>query len=264
MQSLSDEPVDAEASLLNSMIESLSASVDRIAVALKDLSPEKRQAIASLCAVHNLSQKSEIQILWAHCELAEFQELRGASAKTPKERAEALLAVASSSRALYEAIAELSLRDSFDLHLLSNTLAEGWPLDTPEKSIPVPTAMQLETVGRIAQAMASEVTAGAGASGRRPTLPRYAAHVGQIWRAVRDAGISPGRGGEFEKLCDEIFSLAGVPSKAEGAVRYFNEKLLPRLSAANPVSESFDAAIEASIAALMEKMGTEDLRKNPP
>ena len=239
-------------------------SFESVASAISALQPEKRQRVAKLCSERGLSKAAEIRILHAICELANLRLDRGLSVRTPKESAAALLAVAKSAHDLFLAISNLSLRDAMSLQMETGHLAKGWPADFSERYVPVPTPAQLEAVERVAQSLADEISARSAAGGRRPTLERYAAHIGQVWRAVDGYCVQPGRGGDFERLCDAVFELSGIPSKAEGAVRHFKEHILPTLQRKDPIQDSFESAFDAFILRLVERIADEDLRKNPP
>jgi hypothetical protein len=57
--------------------------------------------------------------------------------------------------------------------------------------------------------------------GRKNTLRYYAWHVDKIAECVEQKAMGLGRGGDFERLCDAVWSAADVPSKAAGAIREF-------------------------------------------
>ena len=257
-------PEKHEADLLMAMTGGMMRSVDRIAAAVAGLSPEMRLAVSGLCKRFEIQGLSEVRILAVLCELMDFKRTREAVARTPKERAADLLAVATASRSLFDAIARLSMRDSFNLHMGAIDIAETWPEGVPEKVIPTPTAAQLETVGVVAQVLAGCMDSAAAPGGSRPTREVHAANIAQIWRAFRDSGVKPRRGsGGFEGFCNEVFALAGVPSAARGAIKLFNEKFLPAMRQKSAVGDAFEAAIDTSMRELMGKIEAEERRKNP-
>ena len=57
--------------------------------------------------------------------------------------------------------------------------------------------------------------------GRKRKTHVYARHIESICNAVKNSNIKIGRGGDFEKLCNAVFEAAGIPAKAEGAIRVF-------------------------------------------
>jgi hypothetical protein len=61
-------------------------------------------------------------------------------------------------------------------------------------------------------------------SGRRPLLDEYSMFIGFLWDDVKARDFSPGRNNNFHKLCDAVFLAAGVPAKAEGALRRYLSK----------------------------------------
>lgn len=259
-----DARVEREADLVMAMTYGLRQSVDRTAASIGEMPTDKRRAVSDLCAKFEIKGLSEVRILAVVSELVDFKRTREVVARTPKERAADLLAVADASRSLFDAIAKLSLRDSFNLHVGANDIAKTWPKAAPERAIPTPTAAQLETIGVVAQVLAGRMASNAPPGGSRPTREVHAANIAQIWRAFRDSGAKPRRGsGGFEGFCNELFELAGVPSAARGAIKLFNEKFLPTLQQGSGVGEAFEAALEASMQELKEKIEADERRKNP-
>ena len=258
-----ETPEKADDDLLMAMIYGLRQSVDRTAVAIAELSPEKRRAVSELCTSLGMPRSTEVRILVVLCELIDFKRARVVVARTPKERVNDLMDVAAASRSLFDAIAKLSLRDSFNLHMGAMEKTRSWPENAPEKNIPTPTAAQLETVGVVAQFLAASIADKSAPGGSRPTLEIHAAAIAQIWRAVCKSGMKPGGGGPFERLCNAIFQLAGVPSAAQGAIKLFKKKFLPTLQRGGVVGAAFEAALDAAISELMDKTNAKNCWNNP-
>ena len=57
--------------------------------------------------------------------------------------------------------------------------------------------------------------------GPRHMLHHYAHYVHEMAEALSPIGLSIGRGGKFQKLCDAVFDAARVPANSEGALRYY-------------------------------------------
>ena len=57
--------------------------------------------------------------------------------------------------------------------------------------------------------------------GRKPTRVALAGYIAALARLLKGYGIAPGRGGDFERFCAVVFVAARVPSKPDGAIRYF-------------------------------------------
>ena len=56
-----------------------------------------------------------------------------------------------------------------------------------------------------------------GESGGRPgLLEAYALEVESLWHAVKSTGIKPGRGGDFERLCELFLKLLACRPKQRG------------------------------------------------
>lgn len=65
---------------------------------------------------------------------------------------------------------------------------------------------------------------GASKLGRRALLGDYSISIGDLWKMVDGQGFVLGRNNNFHKLCDAVFLAAGVPAKAEGALRRYLSK----------------------------------------
>lgn len=74
-----------------------------------------------------------------------------------------------------------------------------------------------------------EVLESQGVRGRRKTLDEHALFISFLWERAEPLGFVLGRNNDFHRLCDAVFQAAGVPAKAEGALRYFIENGAPPL-----------------------------------
>lgn len=71
----------------------------------------------------------------------------------------------------------------------------------------------------VKSAMDAVASDGSG-GGRVEVVPDYANFIYTIATQCKPLDITPGRGGDFERLCEAIFSAAKVHAKPEQAIRY--------------------------------------------
>ncbi len=60
-----------------------------------------------------------------------------------------------------------------------------------------------------------------GRTGRKSVVGSYAGFIAGVAVALKVDNVRAGRNGEFERVCNVVFSGAGVPAKPEGAIKYF-------------------------------------------
>ena len=72
-----------------------------------------------------------------------------------------------------------------------------------------------------AHQMHVELTPNGAAGGPRNLSARYVRIIADLARHYTPGGIVIGRGGDFERLCNAMFSAAKIPANAEGALRNY-------------------------------------------
>ena len=60
-----------------------------------------------------------------------------------------------------------------------------------------------------------------GRTGRKRVVGAYAGFIAGVAVALKVDNVKAGRNGEFERVCNVVFSAGGVPAKPEGAIKYF-------------------------------------------
>lgn len=208
--------------------------------------------------LHNEARQRVLRVV---CELIERRRSgQHREVRTLKDDYESVKKVSELSRQLCEAIE--GLPDNVKLIFVASCgiyVDGSWSEDFQDK--------YKNSVGFVA--MLDAITGGANlalaafpsempAGGRKPMLDHHGWHVLDIWRAVEDVGLSPGRG-SFLELCDAVFDAADIPSGAEGAVKYFMKHLafvLPQ--SVEATGRMLDRLQKADFSA---KKGS---RKNPP
>lgn len=206
----------------------------------------------------NLSEEITSEVLFCLAGLIEFERFDKDAIKTNQERRVDLEQIAYYSRALAYLLTSTDLGNSIGLLLKGNELACNWSSYDIGRFRPIPDRVQLETLAAAADELRDDIPSGA-SGGRRRLLSAYARHVARLWEAVEPSGMQPGRGGDFECLCDAIFEAAGVHAKAEGAIRHFMSNLLgkPKGKVISPLSKSDLGPVR------MDKTGSGSLRKKP-
>ena len=163
-----------------------------------------------------------------------LRKVEGFKSKTvPMRRAE-LEQVASLARQLNSLTQGLDLNDrdrierEFAVSPLRLTLDPPNPLEAVFKDMLQPNILRigdvLLTLAGIADVQ-RKVLVGGSQGGRPSVLSLYAWDVALVARMVHPLGIAPGRGGDFEVLCEAIFEVADVPAKPDNAIRFFMKYL---------------------------------------
>ena len=203
-----------QSAYLNSYVQ---ASIDT-------LPPAKRASVIAACRAAQLPADAEKELLF---EVICLMDAR--PAETPAERDKALANVAETAAALIAALKDLGLR-RLALIAVGHKLQKNRPEleklmhgDTP----PIPSDVQLIILVEAVARLRAEHGAGA-SGGRRKITHIHAKTIARIWEITRDYGLTAGRGGGFERLCNAIFEAAEVPANAEGAIRYFTKNLRDR------------------------------------
>jgi hypothetical protein len=95
-------------------------------------------------------------------------------------------------------------------------------------SIKVASALRALPIDAVNEAMEAIEAIKANTSvkgGRLAVTAHYATFISNMAFVVcLHDDVKPARGGDFEKLCDVIFEVAGVHSKSEGAIKFFLKK----------------------------------------
>jgi len=229
--------------------------------AVASLRSEGRQKVRAICDELGLSAGGEDRLLRVVCELIERRKGEKAPfARTAKEHAEEMEDIARLARQLADRVDRLPDNLKMILmvscqQLVDECLPEDWQLRYQEGcGLVAPMEILWGGADRAVAAFGENLKGG----GRKPVLDHHGWHVLDIWRAVENQDINPVRG-SFLKLCDVIFDVAGFPSKAEGAVRYFIENL------SFEVPESLDATMRMlDRIQAVDESATKKQRKNPP
>lgn len=186
-----------------------------------------RDKVVSACREANIPPEADRELLWQTVLLMAVQTEGRHRVKTPAERDKALAEVQACAGLLLDALRALG-QENFYVDASGREVAK----ELPElerlmlgQTRPTPSILQIEILQSAVQRVRQTQTEKGSGGGRRKVLLLYAHIIDGIWDATKDHGLKVGRGGPFERLCKAVFDAAGVPSGAEGAVRYFKENL---------------------------------------
>lgn len=195
--------------------------------ALSSLGEIDRQKVAVICRRLGVSVEGCNRVLRVLCELIERKKDAGAQVvRTLKNDADDLAEIAKLSRQLADKVSHLP--DNLQMilmvscqQLVDECLSNDWQLRYQDGcGLVAPMEILHRGAERAIGAFGNSVKSG----GRRPVLDHHGWHILDIWRAVEDEDLEPARG-QFLQLCNVVFDVAGFPSGAEGAVRYFMQNL---------------------------------------
>jgi len=182
------------------------------------LDADKRAALLLVCRALGLSN-AECEVIEAETRQFHYAESCSKDGiKTPSQRRKALAEVQSLAQALSTAIQ--------GLHPFDRTKLWGWM--PPEHRTAQGSdyhrvewiGFELEMLANAAIELRRNRTDETGAKGgRMEKRIHYAEQLDGIIEIVKDK-MTIGRGGPFERLCNAVFLAAGVPSNAEGTIRY--------------------------------------------
>jgi hypothetical protein len=219
--------------------------------AVAALPSEVKDQTKAACARYGVPEDNVRAVLWWVHRLRHFESAKDDLAVTSTKRVRALVCVADAAKQLEDALDALSVADQAQLQEAMQMAEAGlpptlrlWKLpharaasrvrrsgagmchDTQHRAIPADVWMQIRSVlSRVSwtATMLEEQMRASAKGGRRPVLQHYAGFVEGLWGCARGSGLRLARSGKFQQFCSEIFSIAGVPSNAEGAVRHFIE-----------------------------------------
>lgn len=193
-----------------------------------DVLPLDRRARAiAVCEEAGIPERLQRGVLSVICKLVEYQRV-GTEVRTIKQDVDDLQQAVQMARDLVAKIDQLPANLKMALLVACREVVdEKWPEEWQRKydegcGLLTPVGLLAEGAEALVQAYDG---AGATGGGRRPVLDHHGWHILDIWKVVESAGLTPGRGA-FLKFCDGLFEVAGIPSKAEGAVKYFQANLM--------------------------------------
>lgn len=190
----------------------------------------KIEVLKAHCAALNLCIASVEKVIATAKELGHFEKQKKLL-KTLPQRSKELDSLKKNAKALCNTLQTMDpytrLELQWELHGQGSFPGELLQFDMsvaarPSENWDVAILQLLKSVVEGVNA-ASEKIAGAGQKGGpRSLLSTYAIFISNMALVVcvKDK-ITPGRGGDFEKLCNWVFEAAGVHAKPEGAIRQF-------------------------------------------
>lgn len=189
----------------------------------------KEKALQSLCVELGFppDQIEAVQFI-ATKTLREFASNGVRTLYTVRQKTAVLKEVEELALRLSDALSRLDGGDAFMIdHLLKGANLPA--SDSADALFPVPyfnphighVGASLLAVNDAAKRVLERRPASGTNGGRTATQPEYAMFIGELAGLAMRQNITPGRGGSFERLCEAVFDVAGVPAKPANAIRYF-------------------------------------------
>lgn len=203
----------------------------------EDAAPKDREKIDALTFSFGLSAGAGYFIHHALKRLRQAKDGQREYPLTPSERASALQAVAESCESLTRALARVFLtrQDNDELERIYGEIASkrasktivmpgDWRAICSTLDVFFSSASACGDAALIARECIPEYGK---AGGRRPVQGLYVEQIEELFYACLPSGIVPGRGGEFDRLCADVWALAGIPAGHEGPLRHFLKERWP-------------------------------------
>lgn len=176
----------------------------------------------------SLSREAVAELKKIATELGAFEKQKS-SIPTASEEVKRLKKIETIAREIGDAFKELSNETffAFDKHLLISSHSHQLPPSiwgSPGGAVKFMEDV-LAHCAEGASGAIKEANDNNSTTGRKKTAKYYAGFIGGVAWALKAEKIKPGRNGSFEKICDLLFSKAGVPSKSEGPIKYFLEHM---------------------------------------
>ncbi|MFN7042834.1 MAG: hypothetical protein ACK4OH_16970 [Acidovorax temperans] len=195
---------------------------------LEHIEAHKRDELLKVCRDMRLSEAAIAGVEEAARLLRYFETYQKPQIPTDRALRASLEKIEKLSRELRGAIDQAGRFDKLAMHDFMAQRSLGgflaWPSSVPLSGVVDYIGLALSHLSSAAAAVQKQNHGAGCKGGRRKLLHHYYFHINWVWEAVQDEGLSLGRGGPFERLCDAVFMAAGVPAASEGAVRYFYEK----------------------------------------
>lgn len=187
------------------------------------ISESRLEPLKDLCIQHNFDCAGWKILLDATIQLANFQQHYRPTIKSKSQRIKSLVSVQTAAETLQQELKNLDSMDALKIH---NLLIE---CDGSGSNVPWWAKVEAveDTCSIVADACRTlrESIEPKGTLGRKDIRPSLAGHIAAIAHQLKPYNFVPSEKGPFRRLCDTLFSVAGIPSSAEGAIKYFGKKM---------------------------------------
>lgn len=194
---------------------------------LEHLEAHKRDELLKVCREMRLSEPATAGVEEAARLLRHFETYQKPQIPTDKALRASLKKIEKLSRELRDAIDQAGQFDKLAMHQLMAERQLGgqlaWPDYVPLNGVVDYIGLTLSHMSSAAAEVQRQNPNDGQKGGRKRLLHRYYFYIDWVWESVKEEGLSIGRGGPFERLCNAVFVAAGVPATAAGAVRFFDE-----------------------------------------
>ena len=193
--------------------------------ASNQLDERKRAALILVCNELGLSNNEFEQIQYQAKLLRNFYLNERCKLKSPKEQRQSIEKVESLAIALWEAIQDLDEVDRENLceRMPEISMLPPCPMHYLEWDRVSQIRFEAEKLAFAARNDRIEASETEPKGGRKETRTHDAHFIDCIADLVKHKA-SFGRGGPFERLCNAVFEAAGLPSNAQGTIRYIIQR----------------------------------------
>lgn len=176
------------------------------------LDARKLNELRAACQAEGLPVGAYAILIEAAIRLSHFERVGKQTLQTGRQRIDSIQAVEAAAMALQAAIQKLA--DDDRLQVTGAAAAQRG-------------AHALAASARHALARLHDV--GVSTMGRKRVRSHYAAHIATVAHGMMRYQLKAGDGGPFRRLCDAVFSAAGVYANSQSSLRFFIVNLRPRM-----------------------------------
>lgn len=185
--------------------------------------------LRAACTRENLPADAWSIVVWAAIRLADFERNSKKAIRTGRAQMDSFIAVEKAALALRNAIQKLV---DDDVTRLDGCLHDSGIAPAGNTRMPSMRAVAAQHIASVVaassrQALAKLDSEGVKGVGRKRTRHAYAGHISVLAHQLMPFKLTPGDNGPFRRLCDAVFSVAGVHATSQGAIKYFIDKMRP-------------------------------------
>lgn len=189
----------------------------------------KLSELRAACTRESLHVDAWGVLVWGAIRLADFERNGKKALKTGRQQIDSFIAVEKAALALRDAIQKLA---DDDVTRLDGCLHDSGIAPAANTRMPSTKAVAAQHIASVVAASSRQALAkldfeGVKGVGRKRTRCAYAGHISALARQLMPYQLTPGDNGPFRRLCDAVFSVAGVHATSQGAIKYFIDNMRP-------------------------------------
>lgn len=197
------------------------------------IADHKLNDLRAACTCQSLNIDAWHVLVSASIRLADFERNGKKTIKTGRQQLDAFLAVEKAAMALCDALQKLADDDVTRLDGCLNDSGIAPAAGAKALSTKAVAAQHIAAVVAASsrQALVKLDSEGVRGLGPKRTRCAYAGHIATLAQQLMPYRLIPGDNGPFRRLCDAVFSVAGVPANAQGSIKFFVKNLRPAMKA---------------------------------